>query len=279
MADDTETTEDLREAALPEGVGPQLRAARERKGLTVEQVAAETRISQHHIRAIEAGDFAELPGRTYAIGFAKNLARVVELDQQDVAEMVRAELDAQEPQERPARQSFEPGDPARAPTSKLVWLSIFGVVMLLVGLFAAVRTMFQPAAELPSLVEQQQAEEQRLAREEAAAQAQPGAAQTPSGPVVFTATAEPVWVRFYDAEGRRLMEKEMSEGETYTVPTDVEGPQLWTGRPDALEITIGGREVPRLATEMTTMQDVPVDAASLLARGEEAAAPQSSPAP
>lgn len=279
MADDTENTEDQPDAAPADGVGPQLRAAREKKGLTVEQVAAETRISQHHIRAIEEGDFSQLPGRTYAIGFAKNFAKVVELDQQDVADMVRAELNAHGPPEQPARQTFEPGDPARAPSRTLVWLSVFGVAMLLAGLFAAVRTMFQPAAELPSLVEQQEAEEQRLAREQTAAEAQPDAAQSPSGPVVFTATEEPVWVRFYDAEGRRLMETEMAEGETYTVPDDVEGPQLWTGRPDALEITIGGREIPRLATEMTTLQDVPVDAASLLARSERQAATPSSPAP
>jgi len=85
---------------------------------------------------------------------------------------------------------------------------------------------------------------------------------------VFTALEEGVWVKFYDATGRQLMQKQMARGERYTVPQDVENPQLWTGRPDALEITIAGRPVPRLADSQRIMRDVPVTAEALLARAE-----------
>ena len=64
----------------------------------------------------------------------------------------------------------------------------------------------------------------------------------------------------------RLMEKQLARGESYTVPAEARGPQLWTGRPDALAITIGGRQVRKLAEDDTVMRDVPVTAEALLAR-------------
>jgi len=251
--------------ASPPGVGPQLRAAREKKGLTVEQVAAQTRIPQHQIEFIEAGQFSRLAGRTYAVGFARNLAKVVDLDQNDVAAMVRHELDIEEGRERPAGKTFEPGDSDRGPSGALVWFSVFAILLLLIGLFFAARLVFAPSAELPSLVDQQRAEQAALA----AADDQRQAADEPApatGPVVFTATQDGIWVRFYTGDGNRLMEKELALGESYTVPADAVDPQLWTGRPEALAITVGGRQVPRLAEEDQVMRDVPVTAEALLAR-------------
>ena len=55
----------------------------------------------------------------------------------------------------------------------------------------------------------------------------------------------------------------MAKGESYTVPSEVERPLLWTGRPEALGISVGGRELPRLSAEQVTMKDVPVSAVAL----------------
>jgi transcriptional regulator with XRE-family HTH domain len=273
-------TEDLAEETGPPqvgGIGAQLRAAREALGLTLEHVATETRIPQRHLQTIEAGEFSALPARTYAIGFARTYAKAVGLDHDDVADLVRAELDAQEFGPRHRVAGFEPGDPARVPSRTLGWLSVLAVVLVLAGLFFAARTFFAPAAELPSLIEQEEAEQ--AAREAAQQRSVPTAATaaTASGAVVFTALADRVWVKFYDASGAQLMQKEMARGETYTVPTDAEGPQLWTGRPDALAITVGGRAVPRLAEEERVVRDVPVTAQALLTRGRAAATPAPSP--
>ncbi len=263
----TEQIEMPEDSLLPQGVGPQLRLAREERGLSIVDVAAATRISQRHIATIEAGNFAALPGRTYAIGFARSIAKVVGLDQNDVAAKVRAELDQLGPVDNSRYGTYEPGDPARAPSARLVWFSILAVVILLAGLFMVYRVMFSPSAELPSLVEEVQEEDGPA---QAAVEAEEQlVAEVASGDVTFTATADAVWVRFYDAAGRRLMEKEMALGESFTVPADANGPQLWTGRPDALEITVGGRAIARLSEDDVTMRDVPVDAASLLARGQE----------
>jgi hypothetical protein len=96
--------------------------------------------------------------------------------------------------------------------------------------------------------------------------------------VTFTALAPGIWVKFYDRNGAQLMQKQMAIGESYTVPADAQGPMLWTGRPDALAIAIGGRPVPKLSEEQRTVKDVPVTAAALLARPPRAAAPPSAAA-
>ncbi len=268
MSDEENIDENAADNASPEGVGPQLRAAREAKGLTLEQVAAETRISRHHLEHIEAGEFDALAGRTYAVGFARTVAKVVGLDQGDVAAMVRAEMDVERERDYvPASSSFEPGDPNRAPGGKLVWFSLFAVVILLVGIFFASRALFAPAAELPSLTE-----EEESAVAEAETPAENAVTETlvspvnPAGEVVFTAEGE-VWVRFYDAQNRVLTEQTLQEGDSYTIPADADGPRIITGRPDLLAITVGGQTVPKLSEDIETLENVEVSAEALAARG------------
>lgn len=248
------------------GVGERLRMAREQAGMTLEQLAAETRIPQRHLGHVEAGEWNRLPARTYATGFARTYAKAVGLDPRATVEEVRAELASSEPGDRGRAATFEPGDPARIPSRGLAMFSLFAVVILLVGGFMFYSRILSPGSGPGSLLD-----EERLAAETARTAAAPkGAAVAASrpagGPVIFTALEEGVWVKFYDRSGSQLMQKQMAKGETYTVPADAEGPQVWTGRPDALAITVGGRAVPKLADAETIVRDIPVTAEALLDR-------------
>lgn len=258
---------------LPLGAGDRLREARAAQGLTLAQVAAETRIPQRHLETIEAGRFASLPGRTYAVGFTRTYAKLVGLDPDAIVAKVREELSDQTVDaRRPA--TFEPGDPARVPSSLLGWLSLGALALVLAGVFFAYRAYFMPAAELPSLI----ADATPTASAATGPRPAAPASEAPSGPVVFTALEPGIWVKFYDGAGNQLMQKQMALGERYAVPADAEGPQLWTGRPDALSITVGGRAVPKLSEQEGIMRDVPVTAAALLARpAPPAPPPQPSP--
>lgn len=245
-----------------------LRAAREAKGLSLEQVASETRISRRHLEHIEAGEFDQLPGRTYAIGFTRTFAKTVGLDPDEIVSLAREEIDTaaiNARYEQQARGTFEPGDPSRAPSRSLLYFSLFAILVLLVGIFFAARALFAPAADMPSLLEEQAREESRNAAEQQAAPQADAARVDPTGPVVFTAEGE-AWVRFYDGEGTVLKEGTMAPGESYTVPADAVDPKIITGRPDLLSITVGGQPVSKLADGVQTVQDVPVSAAALLAR-------------
>lgn len=268
----------MAEAQLPlETVGSRLRRAREAAGMGIAAIAAQTRISVRQIEAIEAGDYAALPGRTYAVGFSRSLARAVGLDETEVAASTRAELNELqlENQQRPAP-TFEPGDPARVPSARLTWLALGGVALAVIAAIEFLPSLFSPAGSLPSILPADQP-----SAPSAAAPAQP-AAPAPAGPVVFTALQPGVWVKFYDAAGNQLMQKELAQNESYTVPTDKGEVLLWTARPDELGITIGGQPVAKLSDIQKTMKDVPVSAAALLSRGSTpvaapiAAAPTSS---
>ncbi len=243
-------------------INERLRMAREASGISLEQIAAETRIGRRHLEMIESGDFAGFPARTYALGFTRSYADMVGFNANEAVREVRAALDSMEddPSRRPGR-GFEPGDPARVPSATLGWATVLAALVVLAGTFVIYRSYFNPAQTLPSLAEAQQGQDAKTSSVQAG-NARPAAGQE----VVFTSLEDGVWVKFYDSDGRSLMQKQMAKGETYRVPPGIDGPQLWTGRPDALSITVGGRRVAPLAEGMEVMKDVPVDARALLAR-------------
>ncbi len=262
--------DEVAEAELPlESVGVRLARAREAAGMSRTQVAGVTRIPERHLAAIEAGDFAALPARTYATGFTRSYAKALGLDAEAYVRDVRAELAAKQPEDnRRPTQTFEPGDPARVPSSRLAWLAAGGIVLVLIAGFLFARPMFAPGMLLPSIL-----------KDAPPAPPPAPAATAPAvpvgGPVVFTALEPKVWVKFTDGAGNQLFQKELAQGESWTVPADQADVRIQTARPDALAITIGGQGVAKLSDSQQTIRDVPVTAAALLARGT--AAPASAP--
>jgi cytoskeletal protein RodZ len=61
--------------------GELLRAARERRGLTLQQVSSLTKIPQRHLDAIERGDLSVVPDGPYRRGEVRAIAQAVGLDQ------------------------------------------------------------------------------------------------------------------------------------------------------------------------------------------------------
>jgi cytoskeleton protein RodZ len=70
--------------ASPAGPGARLQAARHAAGLSLEQVAQQLKLAPRQVRALEEEDFAQLPGRTFARGFVRNYARLLNLDGEDL---------------------------------------------------------------------------------------------------------------------------------------------------------------------------------------------------
>jgi cytoskeleton protein RodZ len=257
-----------------DSAGDRLLRAREAAGLTRAQVAAETKIPERHLAAIEQGNFASLPARTYAVGFSRSYAKAVGENEAEIIAAVRGELAEQGGDHAPrAAPVFEPGDPARVPSSALTWLALLAALGLVIaGLFFGWRTYFAPGGTLPSLVSDEPA------ARPAAAPSAAAAAPAVSGPVVFTATQPGIWVKFYDGAGNQLLQTELALGESYTVPAEIADVKLWTARPEALSITIAGQAVAPLSAVQQMLKDVPVSAAALLARGASPAASASAAA-
>lgn len=253
----------------PATASARLRAAREMQGLTTADIAARTRITLRHVEALDRGDLAALPGRPYVLGFVRNYARALGLDEADLAALVRSELDSAAPRPAPrVVHQFDVDDPAKTPSRLLTWLALGLFVALLLAGGVFWRSYYAPSTDLPSLIQP----DPTPSPVAAPAAARPTPPLAAAGPVVFTAREDHIWVKFYDGHGQQLMQKQLALGESYTVPADAFEPKLWTGRPDALTITIGGQPAPPLSDHRGIVRDVPVTAQALLARAQPAAA-------
>jgi cytoskeleton protein RodZ len=256
--------EELVETDVP-SVGERLRAAREEKGLSLEDVAAQTRIPRRHLESIESADWNSLPAPTYTIGFARSYASSVGLDRTDIADQLRAEMGGQ----RTTTQSevFEPADPARTMPKSLVFGAIIAVIALIILMsWLSRRSLEQPdegvantpAAEAPT---QQQP-------------AGPAAVATAQGPVVLTAT-DAVWLSIKDG-GNVLKQGILQAGETYQVPATAAAPVLTTAKAEALRINIGTAVAPPIGPAATKVK-VSLLPADLMKSGQAASAAPAAP--
>ena len=73
-------------------IGADLNSARLEKRLQISELSQLLRISKHHLKSIEAGDFDSLPGSTYVAGYLRSFAKEVGLDGVVVAQRYRALL-------------------------------------------------------------------------------------------------------------------------------------------------------------------------------------------
>tara|TARA_R110000787_G_scaffold127824_4_gene239355 strand:- start:2751 stop:3611 length:861 start_codon:yes stop_codon:yes gene_type:complete len=264
-----ETKDDENVELTLHATGALLRQAREQKNMSLEEIAKKTRIPQRHLASLESGDFEALPGRTYAIGFAKSFARTVGLSDASIGSQLREEMEEQgHGTYQPELSEYDPANPSSIPPRYLAWTAAGIGALVLVG-YLVWRTLILNPGEITEIAENETATEIASATGNPNAQNLETGGPTPSsqGTVVLTATQN-VWLKIYDGEGKRLYENEMAAGETFTVPADADDPQILTGRPDALTVTIDGQVVPQLGTAERTIKDVGVSAAALLARGE-----------
>ncbi|MCK0129195.1 helix-turn-helix domain-containing protein [Erythrobacter sp. F6033] len=271
------SSEELTEEPVAEArtAGDRLRTAREEKGLELSHVAAETRIPLRHLETIENSTFDKLPSRTYAIGFARSYARVVGLNESEIADAVREDLAGGYSRQSALAGGMEPGDPGKLPSAGLAWFGALAALILAVGIYFFYSTYFGAGDGLEPLIAEGSADDSQtgeaLSGENAAEQSAAASAPDASGQVVFTAMDE-LWVRFYDADYEQtrepIFEGLMSAGDSFDLPANVAEPRINTGRPDALVITIGGREVPKLAEEPIAIGDEPISATALLARAD-----------
>jgi cytoskeletal protein RodZ len=251
---------DEQDTANISSVGEQLRIAREKMKLSLEDVASQTRIPRRHLESIEAGQWDQLPAPTYTIGFAKSYASAVGLDRTAVGEQLRDEIGGPRAAQS-VPEVFEPADPARAMPRWLV-IGAIAAVILVALLFSWLNN---PAVQQPD----ESAPATAAVVSPQPTTAAPAASPPPvvSGPVVLTAI-EPVWIRVYQKNGPALFERVLGAGEAFRVPATATGPLLRTGKPEALRITVGTATAPPVGAAATTVSDVSLLGPDLMHTGE-----------
>jgi cytoskeleton protein RodZ len=255
--------EELVETDVPT-VGERLRAAREEKGLSLEDIAAQTRIPQRHLESLETADWDKLPAPTYTTGFAKSYATAVGLDRIEIGEQLRAEMGGQR-SPTTATEIFEPVDPARTMPKWLVFGTIAAVILLiLIMSWLNRRSLDQP--------EQAATANAPVPASAPAPTPAPATAVAAQGPVVLTANA-PVWLQVSEQGGAILFSGTLQPGQGFTVPATASAPVLKTGKPEALKITVGNAIAPPVGPPATTVDNVSLRPSDLLRTGQAAPPP------
>ena len=263
----------------PRSIGDRLKEAREARGMSLDDVASQTRIPIRHLQHIESEDWDALPGATYCVGFTRAYANMVGLDGAELSREVRETLgDARS--RAPAAHYLEPADPARVPPRPLALIAAVAALVLIVA-YALWRSSLgdgeEPSAETPPPQASAPAA-QNPAPAPARPAANPGAVA--GQPVTLTATQE-VWVRISDAAGGpALFTGTMQPGQSFQIPPTAQRPVIRTGRPQVLRAAIGGRDIGPLEPVERTIDNVSLRAEDLAARATAAgAAPPVPPAP
>ena len=255
-------------------VGERLRAAREAKKISLEDVAAQTRIPRRHLASIETADWDSLPAPTYTVGFAKSYASAVGLDRTEIGDQLREEMGGQRFASTSA-DVFEPADPRRTMPKSVVIGAIVALIALVVLFSWLNKRSLEPSAETNTPAA-------TVAAPTASApppspSPSPRAGPTAVQPVVLTAT-DAVWLQVSERGGATLFSGMLQPGQTYSVPVTATAPVLKTGKPEALRISVGSTVAPPVGPPAKTVSNVSLLGPDLL-KGPAAASATAATAP
>ena len=120
----------------PTGVGQELAAAREARGLALGDVAQQLKFAPRQLEALEAEQFAALPGATFARGMVRSYARLLKLDPEPLVQRVSGHFEVPDANRLAARyhQPVPFSDNGRKST--FVYLGLSAGVLVLVGALA-----------------------------------------------------------------------------------------------------------------------------------------------
>ena len=122
----------------PTTLGEFLRQERERRGITIEQVASATKISVRLLHLMEADQYAEMPAKPFIRGFVTSYTRFIGLDSKEILTRYDSFI-AAKVGERPTRDSghsgyaFEKREGEQSRT--MLWI-IMGVCLVMGGVLA-----------------------------------------------------------------------------------------------------------------------------------------------
>jgi cytoskeleton protein RodZ len=236
-------------------VGTTLRTARERRGLTLAQLAERTKIPPAILQALDQNGFERLPGGIFVRGYLRAYASEVGLDPVEIVSQFRTETgdvvaSAIEAQAMPATSDDEI-EPARIDPDLTAsgpgWGYVLMVAALLVAVVGVNQSNLPDEPEIVPLAGSQDAAMPAVERTSAPGVVQPVATTGPALPQAAAGTSPlrfdiqtqgPCWVEAI-VDGRRMVYRLMQPGERQTIESEREI-VLRVGDPAALSYSING---------------------------------------
>ena len=248
-------------------IGTTLAEARESAGLSLEDVAAATRIRRTLILGIENDDFSACGGDFYARGHLRNIAVAVGLDPAPLL----AEFDASRTEAAPPRATevFESETRSRAERRGPNWSAAMGAALALVLAYGVVQAF---AGGSPDGSDQAGTDTSISAPPTTtpSASASPSGggssavAQAPRGKVTVALRAtDRSWVQVTTATGQQLFQGLLETGEKRTF-TDKTRLRLVIGNAGGVDLVVNGTEIgaPGDRGQVARLQFTPEDPAA-----------------
>lgn len=144
-------------------LGGTLRQAREKKKLSIAQVAKKLCIKEIYLEALEQGHYYVFPGLAYGIGFLRTYAQFLDLDANEMVEKFHAETSSikVEPMEMPIQQNVN-----LMPSGRTIFKGLIALIILYLIWYIGI-SLTQEAQSIPEETEPvitvEQAEEADIA--------------------------------------------------------------------------------------------------------------------
>ena len=212
-------------------IGPELAAARTRLGLSVEDLAARTRIRVHVVEAIEVDDFEPCGGDFYARGHLRTLARVLGVDAAPLL-MAYDERYAHAPitPGRVFESELAAGGSIRSTRGGPNWSVLVAAVMAIVLVWSIARLLMDSPVELPSTP----------VLNGSAGPGNAGGATGPAVPVLLRAAGGGAHVVVKDGSGKEIFTGDIAYGQTKAI--EVSPPVRVQTSDGSVEVVVDGSE-------------------------------------
>lgn len=262
----------VRASSVFGGFGERIRAERETRGITLEQISEKTHISVRQLRAIEEENFSLLPGGIFNVSFVRQYARHAGLDEEAIVADFKSVA-------APAELQFfqAPDDAVRSASATFAEriaehagrYQLTGPIVLtaLLGLIAAgvlltnwdwnkAYSFFSPAtaeqAAAPRAGRAAGVPEMSLERSRPGGElpAAPEEGSKPAAPVkpvmVVLKTTKTVWVKA-TADGATVFQRTFQAGDAETIEAN-EKIHLLVGNAGGVSLSLNGKQLPPIGS-------------------------------
>lgn len=237
-------------------LGSMISKARKDAGLSIDELSAATNIRGPLIREMEANNFSQCGGDTYARGHIRNIATKLNLDPQV---FITAFEDEQMHVDRSMQDLLVETSVMREPSQsrKVSWKALvtISVASLFVAGLAQIIVSNNSTPDIPALIEETTAPTQSP---EATPEATPVEEVVPDDAptistgqgveVVISATRAKSWLFVSDATGRTLFSGQIAEGSTKTFTSDQQL-NLKVGNAGGVDLSVNGKKIDSLGLD------------------------------
>lgn len=236
--------------------GGALRAARERAGLSVGEVAQSLKFSSRQIETLEADDYSSLPGNTFVRGFVRGYAKLLKLDPEELLKLLEDRTPAVLPDVRPPQNMGEAATPMtgarRSSSPAIIGAVLLATAAALLGAWHFVsgkpstttvsRAAQREPAPAPAAADTPSLKPPQMQVESTPATAAQPVLPPPDGRQLVFVFSDRSWLEVKDATQRVVATGVFPAGERQTA-TGKPPFQIWVGKASGVRVYDGEREV------------------------------------